>query len=265
MRTQPFHSDFLYRIRILRFPVMMLFMIPFFATAKLQMESFRKANESFQKGNYEEAITEYETILKSGYVSSELYYNLGNAYYKTSNIPAAILNYERSLKLHPGDADAEFNLKIANSQTIDKIEPLPEVFYKMRLNKWLMSSTPEDRLQWVVILLWICFALTAVWLFIPVRRIKQLSFTLALLAFTGSIAAYSLASWQQQQIDDEHYAIIFQPNVYVKSSPDDKSANLFMLHGGTKVKMLDELSGWKRIKLPNGHEGWIPENTLEKI
>ncbi len=244
---------------------MLLFMIPFVSAAKQHPQQFVRANESFQKGNYEEAIQQYEAIIKSGYVSPELYYNLGNAYYKTSNFPAAILNYERSLKLRPGDADAEFNLKIANSQTIDKIEPLPEVFYKRWLSKWLMNSTPENRLQWVVILLWICFALIACWLFIPVRWIKQISFFLALTAFAGSILFYSIASWQQKQMHEERYAIIFQPNVYVKSSPDDKSANLFMLHGGTKVKMTEELSGWKRIQLPNGHEGWIPENTLEKI
>lgn len=253
------------RFRFLTTVWIFLILIPLLLAAKPQADLFRKANESFQKGNYEEAIRQYEDILKSGYVSPELYYNLGNAYFKTSNIPAAILNYERSLKLRPGDADAEFNLKIANSQTIDKIEPLPEVFYKRWLNKWLMNSTPQKRFQWVIILLWICFGMIACWLFIPQRWIKQVSFLLAMAAFAGSIFIFSVASWQQKQLHEVRYAIIFQANVYVKSSPDEKSANLFMLHGGTKVKLVDELSGWKRIRLPNGHEGWVPQNVLEII
>lgn len=259
------HCILLYRFRFLMTAGIIILMIPQIVSAKPQADLFKNANESFQKGNYEEAIQQYEDILKSGYVSPELYYNLGNAYFKTSNIPAAILNYERSLKLRPGDVDAEFNLKIANNQTIDKIEPLPEVFYKRWLSKWLMNTTPENRFQWMVILLWICFVMIACWLFIPLRWIKQISFLLALIAFIGSILVYSIASWQQKKLHEERYAIIFQSNVYVKSSPDEKSANLFMLHGGTKVKMTDELSGWKRIQLPNGHEGWVSENALEKI
>lgn len=258
-------SGFLCRIMKLMPALMILFLLPLLTAAQPQAERFKKANDYFQKGNYEEAIREYESIIKSGYVSPELYYNLGNAYYKTANIPASILNYERSLKLRPSDADAEFNLKIANSQTIDKIEPLPEAFYKKRINKWLMNTTPEHRLNGTLILLWICFALTAAWLFIPVRWIKQVSFTLALMALAGSIASYSVAAWQQKRMHNESYAIIFQSNVYVRSSPDEKSASLFMLHGGTKVKLMDELSGWKRIRLPNGMEGWLPEMAVEKI
>lgn len=259
------HYGSVYRFKCLMSAWIILGMVPFLSSAKPQEDLLKKANDSFQKGNYEDAIQQYEEIIKSGYIAPELYYNLGNAYYKTANIPAAILNYERSLKLRPGDADAEFNLKMANSQTIDKIESLPEVFYKKWLNQWLMSTTPEKRFQWVIILLWICLALIASWLFLPQRRIKQISFLLALFACAGSIALYSIARWQQKRLHDERYAIIFHSNVYVKSSPDDKSANLFMLHGGTKVKMTDELSGWKRIQLPNGHEGWIPEKALEKI
>lgn len=263
--TKMLYAVLLCRAQSLRLLWIMLLMLPYFVAAKPQTEQFKKANELYQKGNYEEAIREYEAILQSGYMAPELYYNLGNAYYKTSHIPAAILNYERSLKLRPGDPDAAFNLKMANSQTIDKIEPLPEVFYKKWLNQWLMNTAPENRFQWVIILLWLCLAFIAGWLFIPVKRIKQISFMLALTAFAGSLAAFALGSWQENKMKGEHYAIIFQSNVYVKSSPDEKSANLFMLHGGTKVKMLDELSGWKRIQLPNGHEGWVPENALEKI
>jgi tetratricopeptide (TPR) repeat protein len=245
--------------------MVLVLLIPFSTEAKNPIEEFKKANELYQKGNYKEAISLYEAIIRSGFVSAELYYNLGNAYYKTSEIPAAILNYERALKIKPGDADAEFNLKIANSQTIDKIEPLPEVFYKRWLNKWLMSDSPESRFNHGIILLWICLALFACWLFVPVPWIKRVAFLLTLVSLTGSLMFYLVGSWQQKQLKDESYAIIFEPNVYVKSSPDEKSANLFMLHGGTKVKMVDELSGWKRIRLPNGHEGWIPETALEKI
>ncbi|MBL7929126.1 MAG: tetratricopeptide repeat protein [Bacteroidia bacterium] len=259
------HSGIFLRSKYVIHALMVLLMLPLTSIAKMQTEQFKLANEHFQKGNYKEAIQQYEAIINAGYEAPELYFNLGNAHYKNSNIPAAILNYERALKLSPGDTDTEFNLKLANSQTIDKIELLPEVFYKRWLNKWLMNTPAENKFSWVIILLWICLAWTAAWLFIPVRWIKQIAFACALISLSGSISVYAIATWQQKQIRSDNYAIIFQSNVYVKSSPDEKSANLFMLHGGTKVKMMDELSGWKRIRLPNGHEGWIQENALEKI
>ncbi len=226
---------------------------------------FEKANEKYQQSNYQEAIQLYDSIIRAGYISPELYFNLGNAYYKAGALPAAILNYERALRLRPGDKDTEFNLKLANSQTIDRIEPVPEVFYKKWINHWLMETTAEKRLRMVIILLWITTALAAGWLFIRLSWLKSLSFYLAIVALAGSIFFFLVASWQKKQINSQHYGIIFQPNVYVKASPDEKSANLFMLHGGTKVRLIDEISGWNRIQLPNGMEGWLPVSAVEKI
>jgi tetratricopeptide (TPR) repeat protein len=130
------------------------------------MKNFEQGNEAYQSGNYLKAIEYYNQIIDNGYQTSEVYYNLGNAYYKLKNIPEAILNYERALKVDPSDEDSEFNLRIANLQTLDKIEPLPKLFYQEwweSLSGWLSSGT------WsfiMVIFVWIGFISLAGFLFI---------------------------------------------------------------------------------------------------
>jgi tetratricopeptide (TPR) repeat protein len=239
--------------------------LPLPALSVNPMQLFEKANEHYQQGNYQQSIRLYDSILKAGYISPELYFNLGNAHYKAGELPAAILNYERALKLRPADKDTEYNLKLANSQTIDRIEPLPEVFYKKWINRWLMETPAEKRFRMVIILLWITAGLTAGWLFIRQGWLKSLSFYLAIAVLALSVFFFMVATWQKKQISRQHHGIIFQPNVYVKASPDEKSANLFMLHGGTKVQLIDEIRGWHRIQLPNGMEGWLPVAAVEKI
>src|SRR4051812_4383220 len=112
-----------------KYLIVFILCFPLLIMADDSQSLFNKGNTFYQKEEYDKAIEQYDKLLKQGYESSELYYNLGNSYYKTGNIPSSILNYERALKLSPSDEDIILNLKLANLKIIDKIEPLPQLFY----------------------------------------------------------------------------------------------------------------------------------------
>ncbi len=226
---------------------------------------YSQANESYRQGKYEEAVSSYEKLAKSGHVSVDVYFNLGNAYYKSGLIPHAILNYERAKRLDPADPDIAFNLELTNAQTIDKIEAVPEVFYK----KWwraFMHGAPADgfarRGLW---LLWLAVAGAAVYLFVNIGLIKRIAFFGALLVACAGLFQFYLSARQVSEMERRNEAIIFSTNVYVRSSPDEESTSLFMLHAGTKIEVLDELTGWKRIRIASGNEGWVESDALEII
>lgn len=246
----------------------LLLMILLFVTTNLQAqpeETYRKANAFYQKENYEAAIKLYEQLIKDGKYSTEVYFNLGNAYYKTEKYELAILNYERAKKFNAADEDIDYNLRLANMQCVDKIEPLPQVFYEKWWTEFIHNSTPDARAKSAMIALWFATAFFLIFIFIRNITIKKISFYVGLLGLVVGAFYFLLASKQNELINSRHDAIIFATSDYVKSSPDEKSANLFMLHAGTKVEVLDQLQGWKKIRIANGNVGWIPEKSIELI
>lgn len=228
-------------------------------------ELFKKANEAYQKDNYAQAIKFYEQMIKFGNYSLEVFYNLGNAYYKTGRYEAAILNYERAKKINAADEDVDYNLKLANMQCVDKIEPLPQVFYQKWWDQFISGSTPDLRARNAIIALWAATFFFLAFLFIRNISFRKISFYTGAVLLVVSITYYYFASKQSAILENKRYAIIYVTSDYVKSSPDEKSANLFMLHAGTKVEVLDELQGWKKIRIANGNVGWIPAKSIETI
>ncbi len=226
---------------------------------------FNKANELYRNQNFTEAAKLYEQLIKDGNISSEVYFNLGNAYYKSGKIESAILNYERARKFNAVDEDIDYNLRLANMQCIDKIEPIPQVFYQKWWNEFVRDSTPDSRAKSAMIALWLAAFLIVVYLFAKSIVFKKICFYSGLVALLVSGWYFLLASKQDNLLNNRNEAIIFVSSDYVKSSPDEKSANLFMLHSGTKVEVLDQLKGWKKIRIANGNVGWIPEKSIERI
>lgn len=228
-------------------------------------KEFEKGNGLFQKGAYVKAIEAYEQILKQGEESSALYFNLGNAYYKTDNIAAAILNYERAKRLNPSDEDIDFNLKLSNLRVTDKIEPLPEVFFK---RWWANMSSMLSTDGWAKVS--IGFLFISLFFFIVYTisvsvAIKKLFFFGGfLLIFTGA-GSYFLGKFSMDLHYSNQEAILFSPSVYIKSSPDERSTDLFILHEGTKVKILDTVGEWKKIRIDNGNLGWVKANEMKEI
>ncbi|HEX5001455.1 MAG TPA: tetratricopeptide repeat protein [Bacteroidia bacterium] len=226
---------------------------------------FKKGNDLYSAEKYSDAITAYEQLIDKGVAAPELYYNLGNAFYKSGIYPKAILNYERALRLSPGDADIEYNLKMANLHSIDKIEPLPEVFYEKWIDSFIYGAAPYPRAVTGIVLFWLALIAGVAYVFLSGSTVKKITFTGGTILLFAACFTFFLTFKQHRQLNDHSDAIVFSENVYVKSSPDEGSANLFMLHSGTKVKVLDQLKDWKKIRIANGNEGWISSGGLESI
>ena len=229
------------------------------------VQLFESANNSYMEQDYMAAIEQYEKLIALDKVSHEVYFNLGNSYYKTGSITQAIINYERAKRLKPSDPDIAYNLQMAYMSTIDKIEPLPKVFYEEWWDHFVNEGVVDQRAKLAVILLWLALILSGVYLFANKPFIRRIMFFSSLIIlFTGLFTVY-LTILQQEHLNNNKAAIIFSQSAYVKSSPDPKSSNLFMLHSGTRIDVLDELQGWKKIRIANGNEGWVTTESIEII
>ena len=237
------------------------------ASAKTQFpdSTFKRANKLYLEKKFGEAVTAYESIIRTGHQTSEVYFNLGNAHYKTGNYAAAILNYERAKKLNPSDEDIDFNLRLVNLNTIDKIEPAPQVFYVKWWNDFVNSSSIRDHSQKGLLFIWVAFVVACFFVLINNSTIKRITFFAAAVLLIAGLFTVFLARKQFRDMNERKSAIIFSSGAYIKSSPDENSINLFMLHAGTRVDVLDELQNWKRIRIANGNEGWIPADAIEII
>ena len=238
-----------------------LLFLPLSASAVTKAE----ADSAYARGQYQQAIKDYEALLKQG-AAAELYYNLGNAYYRTENITRAVLNYERALLLAPGDRDIRINLQIANSKTIDKIVPESEMFF-FTWYRSLVNLMSVDGWAWLAIIsLALVVALLLVYLFSDRILFRKIGFfgglALLLLFVLGNIFA-----WQQKQnLLYRKGAIVITPSVTVKSTPAMNGTDLFVLHEGTKVVITDgSMKGWKEIHIADGKEGWVESKKIEEI
>jgi tetratricopeptide (TPR) repeat protein len=250
--------------------VMMLLLLvglPVVSGAQDYMDSlWNAANAAYAEGRWSDAAQDYLLISDSGMESAALYCNLGNAYFKDGNIPYAILYYERALKLDPSYSDARFNLELLNANIQDRIDPVPELILKTWINK-VCYMTDSD--AWAVFFI-IFFAL---FLGLMILFLKGSSvgmrragfFTgIGVLLLAASCLSFSLSQRKDYVRADK--AIIVRPVTSVKSSPSGESSkDLFVLHEGTKVKLIDSVGSWDNIELADGRQGWIPSSDIEII
>jgi len=237
-----------------------------FASLSVQMDSLiSQGNRHYLDKNYRMAIECYSTVISSGYESAELYYNLGNAWYKTDDMARAILNYEKALLLEPRDEDTRQNLTLANQQIIDKIDVIPSFFLKKWINTLKGIFSPN---QWAIACL-LLFALSlggfALFFLSNNVALKKAGFSAGVVVFMITITGLILMYSRMREIQKHNAAIIMLPSVNARSSPDDQSTNVFVLHEGTRVLVTDSVQQWKEIQLANGNKGWIPGEALEEI
>lgn len=223
------------------------------------------ADTEYQKGNYQQAIRDYEEILKNG-ESAEIYFNLGNAYYRTDNITKAVLNYERARLLSPGDNDINFNLQFARSKTIDKITPESEMFF-VTWYKSLVNFTSVD--NWAktgILCIVMALLLVLLYLFGPQLMLRKIGFFGGLAFFVIFLLSNLFAFQQKQALDNRTGAIIISPSVNIKKTPAKNSADQFVLHEGTRVDIIDKgMTDWRCIRVGDGREGWIETKAIEEI
>lgn len=224
-----------------------------------------KANESYIEGNFDKAAELYQTLVDSGYHNAELYYNLGNSYFKLNRVAYAILNLERAYLLKPYDEDIEFNLEYAKTFTVDRIEPLPVFF----LVKWYRSARgilSSNGWAWVS-LIWLAavLGLALTFWFSLNPYTKRISFAFGIVVLTFFLFSTVFSSQEKHRVALRNEAIIFQPVVTVKSSPGDAGKEIFILHSGTKVQITKAVGQWVEIRIADGNKGWISSETIELI
>ena len=233
--------------------------------SQAQDNRFDNANKLYSEAKFEDAITAYEHILKSGVENKAVYFNLGNAYYKVGNLPKALLNYERAKLLDPDDPDVLYNLELANSHTVDKIEKVGQFFLKNWIHKLINKGTSDFWAITSIVAFILLLIAVSVFLFTKLPVFKRLSFYTGILIVFIFIASIDFAYVQKKALTERDQAIVFAPSVTVKSSPDNSGTEIFVIHEGTKVTILDTLGSWKQIQLNDGSQGWLPDVAIEII
>lgn len=235
------------------------------AVAQDLQGSFAKANAFYAEGKYELAITSYSQILKSNQVSEDLYYNLGNCYYKTNQFAKAILYYEKALKTNPSNEDAVFNLHLAQSKTVDKINPLPELFYKRWWHQWLTLASFDGWAQLAIASL----VLLVLSLILFMRTLSQagkvIFFSLTTIFFVMFAITFGSSWYGYRKYVNQSFGIVVAPSTYVKSSPSAQGLDVFILHEGTKGQITEQIGDWRRIRMADGNEGWLKREAIEII
>ncbi|MBN1115888.1 MAG: tetratricopeptide repeat protein [Bacteroidales bacterium] len=227
---------------------------------------FAKGNEAYKNKQFFDAIELYSVIIEHHEnVSAEVYYNLGNAYYKTGDFSRAILNYERALLLNPSDEDIQFNLAKAKTYLVDKIEVIPDFFVKTWFKKILIFF--DSNLWAILALLFFNLSITGILIYNFTKSVafRKLSFILSILFLFFSVFALSFAFKTRNYIEESNSAIVLEPTVRVKSSPDLESNDMFIIHEGLKVDVIREIGTWSEIRLSDGKQGWMQSENFEKI
>ena len=224
---------------------------------------FNEANKQYEAHNYDSAINSYKCLCEEFY-SPELFLNLGNSYYKLDDIPNTILYYEKALKLSPGNLNILHNLKLANKRVSDK----NKVNDSVRLNDWFFTWVSNAPNYWAynsVYLFIIGSLLLILYLFSKSRKLKKLTFYTAVIALTLGIFSIVFSGFHKSRLMSTEEAIIFKPSIELMSEPTINSGVSFVLHEGTKVKILDETQLWYEIRFSDGKIGWLQKEFVQTI
>ena len=249
--------------------VLLLLGLPFAASAQQTdyVDSlWNTASQAYTEGRWNDAVNGYEQIGSMGLESAALYCNTGNAYYKSGNLPKAILNYERALKLDPSYEDARYNLEYLGGMIQDKIDPVPAFILAVWAQK---VGRLMDTNGWAVAFLVffaLIMAMLLLFLLAPSVAGRKAGFAVGIVSVVFAVVSLSFSLWQKNAYEKHDAAVVMMPVSSVKSSPSSESSqNLFVLHEGTKVQVLDQVGSWYNIELADGRQGWIRASDIETI
>lgn len=250
--------------------ILNIILVGFLSTSSLLIaqdltELMKAGNEHYQNKKYSDAIDNYETILKQGYFSGDLYYNLGNAYFRKGVLGKAILYYEKALKIAPNNEDASYNLRLARARTVDKIQEIPPIF----IFKWweiLLTSFTSTGWQTIIfifyILLIVCIGLYFLSRNLQVQKYAFIFGIMNIAVLTLAVILF-FSSLSREASNNE--GVLLKSVETAKISPDSQSNDAFVIHEGIKFIIEDKVDNWVKIKLTDGKVGWIPSNSFDII
>jgi tetratricopeptide (TPR) repeat protein len=256
------HFEFIEKAELVKIYFVFVFFAACFSAQSSEIAD--SANKAYASGEYENAIKLYEKELSMG-EAYELYYNLGNSYYKSNNIPLAILNYERAKKLKPNDPDVIFNLELANKKIVDKVELTPSVFIAEWKDSFLNIYSEKGWAVLCILTFVIALLLLCLYLFSKRIVLRQISFWSSFLFVIAASLLFFCARAQYKKNVFSNEAIIISQSADVTGSPTHNGTRLFILHEGTKIKVLESSQGWSKIELTENKIGWIQDNAFIKI
>ncbi|WP_435254089.1 tetratricopeptide repeat protein [Tenacibaculum sp. A30] len=245
--------------------ILLFLLVSFSTLAQNTNDLFSNANSLYKEGNYEEAIKLYKQIESQNIASSELYYNLGNCYYKLNKVAPTIYNYEKALQLNPLNEDAKNNLIFAKRLTLDRIEALPKSVFQKFNENYLQKLTYNAWAIVTVVISFIASILFLLFYFAYSPNKKRLYFSTSIISFLLLIISITITYSQYSQSKNTIEAIIFTEEISIKNEPTSNSDEVFTLHEGTKVLVLDSVDNWKKIKLADGKIGWTQSKNLKEL
>jgi len=249
----------------MRLLIYLLLFISVFVRANTSDSLFNQANTLYQQKQYNQAIELYQNIINNNEHAWEIYYNLANAYYKTNKNTLAIYYYEKALLLYPNNSDIKNNLTLANLRKTDKIEEMPTPFYIQWKTAIVQLLSMDGWARMSVLTIAITIILGLVFLLTKQIVIKKISFYFGIVMFIFSVASLTIAQHKYMAIKQPTTAIIFNPTVQIKSTPDAAGIDLFILHEGTKVYLIETVNNWYRIRISDGNDGWIEAEKIMKV
>ena len=245
--------------------LILLLLIANVLNAQDEQKIFESANEMYKQQNYEKAIEYYKTLEKYNLISSELFYNLGNSYYKLNKVGPSIYYYEKALKLNPLNKDVQNNLVFARRLALDNIEELPKTVFQKLNSRYLQKLSYN---QWAIVSIVFCVLGSLLFLlfyFSNQPRSKRTFFITSLISFLFLIISLTITYNQFSYFKNNKVAIVFAEETEVRNAPSLNSEEVFTLHEGTKVIVLDTIDDWKKIKIADGKIGWIIANDIQLL
>lgn len=226
---------------------------------------FDQGNEHYRKGNYEEAIRSYESIIRDGKHSCDLYFNLANSYYKLSQIGPSIYYYEKALLISPNDKDIQNNLKFAKAKTIDEIKEVPKVGFEKLLQN-ITGLFHYNSWSLLAIGFSVLFFLLFLGYYFSGASLYKRIFFLGMFIIPIFIVLSVFSAWFEHHLyEQEQPAIVFAEVIEVKNEPRENATEAFTIHEGTKVFIMESLDNWHKIQLADESEGWISAESIKPL
>lgn len=249
--------------------ILLFLALPFGVSAQTVAKAeFSKAlgDSAYVQGRYSDAIRIYETVIENDGYSADIYYNLGNAYFRNNMIGKSILNYERALRIDPTDKDTKANLEYALTRTKDEVAEQYELFV-VTWFKAVVNALGITVWSVMAIVAFIILLLTLLLFFFNSNNgIRKTAFVMAVISIFVTIFANVAASHIYHYMNDDSEAIVMKEEAYLKSTPDNSGTELIKVHEGRKVRYVDDsMRDWKEVELEDGTVGWLPTNAIERI